>query len=85
MDKEIEEGLEIFEEQKLLNQGDWEKFECPNCKAENWLDWEIDFKADVCICYVCGERFWVDSNSYDMCDGDIDLGYKVKGKKDLTD
>lgn len=85
MDKEIEEGLEIFQELRQLNENEWESFKCPKCKFENWINWTIDFKADVCICHVCREEFWIDSNGYDMCDGNIDIAHKVKGKKSLTD
>lgn len=85
MDKEIEEGIEFFQEQEQLNNGDWEKFKCPKCRTENWFNWDTDYMAEVCICYVCREEFWIDTNASDVCEGNINLARKQKGRKSLTD
>lgn len=77
--KEIEDGLEIFNEQSVLSKGTWEKFKCPKCKAENWFNWDVDY-AEVCICYVCRKEFWIDSNSSDEYEGNMNLSKKQKGK-----
>lgn len=79
-DDEIKEGLNIFLSDKELKKHTWEKFSCPRCKTENWINWDIDFMAEVCICFVCHHEFWIDYNAKDVCENDMSISNKIKGK-----